>query len=183
MDRKLFINFLGDYESMIAQIESGFWGPCEDVAKAAYGATVAKKIAQMATMGLVLDGMCERVDMDIIRTTIHKVIRKVIGPIRQAIVIVNATMAQVVAVQQAWEAIPSLEEYSDVLLKQFESQTKTAIEAAIPTLIETLACGTKFELKCAGGLKQILTASFIQPIVLTAAKTTWEKYEAAQNAN
>lgn len=177
MNRDQYLSFLLDYEKMFDNIASAVLIPIEPIVRDAFGSIVAARIAQYVAAGLILDGLCDQVDLDVIRAHIMKVIHEVMKPIEAVIKSVNLAIYAIYAIKQAWDAIPTLEEYTDYLLKELQSKAYALLQEAIPALITSLICGTRFTVTTTFTLKNIISRTLITTSIIVAVKTLWEQYE------
>lgn len=178
MNHKEFKYFLEHGSSMITDnVITDLYSDIEKIVKAAHLTEIVQKAAVYKSVGVIAINLCETSDLDRIRSMTVNLIQKVVKPIRIAIDTYNSVMMIAFSVKQAWDSIPTIDEYSDLLWESIKGKILALIKNELLSMLESMVCGTRFQRVSISQIAQSLSLPAIQAVILTGVKTVWLQCE------
>lgn len=172
-----FLRLLEEMPQIVDKIESELYTKLEKALRVAWTASVAQRVATLGISGLALMDICEKTELSQKRIVAFQAIREALKPVIGVLESIQVYYLLVYQMAQVWDTIPTWDEYQDYVQGVIEKEATVAMQAAIPALIERIACGTKFQLKANYGFKSILNEETIITLVMINLKTVWDTYD------
>ena len=176
MNKWQYLTFLTDYESVIEDIINDFFGPCEKIMKAIFTEIEIRNLAEIGTLGILLDGLCDKVNDDVIRLSAQKAVSEAAKYIRLAVGEMNTALAITAHLYQTWDAVPEWDEYKKYLEDMIENKLIQLINLALPALIKQLVCGTKMNIRGMFQMKGVFSEQFVSDKVIESFKNYWDTF-------
>lgn len=147
-------------------------------AEKAWEMSRASETQKYAQFGLILSGLCEDADQKNMQNYCLGIIERISSDILKSIRAVQGTLLLANELRQAWDAVPTWDEFAAYLREELEEKMVRAALGTVIGLLKAAACGTRYQKMFLVSCKGIVSAAMIKTAVMTSLKTLWDLHSA-----